>query len=241
MIHNETLSIKEYNKSTNKDLHTSSSSDPYKPYAALSILFLMISVTISGAFVIFILTHAQKKKNNKFIVTNINENYKTSEYKKSSKLFFNDMTNISDLDVSLLNIDQIAFKSNDSIIYDIKYIKNLNSSNSLYLVFNNLDGYIEKSGENKYLIFASTDKNEMVLGDYTEIWDEIKVIKYSKDFMKIKFGSDDDLPLGKISNIPVCIIIVKGVFEEDGKYYPQVLLHDCFYEHEEDINPLVVN
>ena len=117
------------------------------------------------------------------------------------------MTNISDFDVSLLNIDQIAFKSNDSIIYDIKYIKNLNSPNSLYLVFNGLDTYIEESGENKYLIFASTNKNEIVLGDYTEIWDEIKekielicgnkVMKYSKDFMKIKFESDEDFPLGK--------------------------------------------
>ena len=80
-------------------------------------------------------------------------------------------------------------------------------------VFNNLDAYLEKSGENKYLIFASTDKNKMVLEDYPEIWDEIKeqvelisgnkVIKYSKDFMKIKFESDDDLPLGKILHIPV--------------------------------------
>ena len=68
------------------------------------------------------------------------------------------MTNIGDFDLSLLNIDQIAFKRNDSIIYDIKYIKNLNGSNSLYLVFNNLDAYIEKSDENKYLVFASTGK-----------------------------------------------------------------------------------
>ena len=83
--------------------------------------------------------------------------------------FFNDMTNIGDFNLSLLNIDQIAFKSNDTMIYDIKYIKNLNSLNYLYLVFNNLDAYIEKSGENEYLIFASTDKNEMVLRDYTEI------------------------------------------------------------------------
>ena len=59
-------------------------------------------------------------------------------------------------------------------IYEIKYIKNLSGSNSLYLVFNNLDAYIEKSGKNKYLIFTSTDKNKMVLGDYTEIWNEIK-------------------------------------------------------------------
>ena len=54
--------------------------------------------------------------------------------------------------------------------------------------------------------------------------------------MKVKFESDDDFPLGKILNIPVSIIIVKGVLEEDSKYYPQVLSHDCFYE----LNPPVV-
>ena len=39
----------------------------------------------------------------------------------------------------------------------------------------------------------------------------------------------------------MCVIIISRVFEEGSKYYPQVLLHDCFYEHEEDINPLVAN
>ena len=58
--------------------------------------------------------------------------------------------------------------------------------------------------------------------------------------MKIKFESDDDLPLGKITNIPLCVIIVKGVFEEDSKYYPQVLLHEYFYEYEESIDSPVV-
>ena len=56
VIHNETLLIKEYNKSTNKDLN------PCKPYVALSVLFLMISVTISGAFVYFYLNSRPKKE-----------------------------------------------------------------------------------------------------------------------------------------------------------------------------------
>ena len=130
--------------------------------------------------------------------------------------FFNDMTNIKNFDPSLLNIDQVSFENNDSVIYEIEYFKNLDSSISLYLVFNNLDAYIEKSGENKYFIFASTDKNGKALENYTELWNEIKeqielisgngVIKYEKGFMKIKFGSNDDLPLAKILNIPVCII-----------------------------------
>ena len=48
--------------------------------------------------------------------------------------------------------------------------------------------------------------------------------------MKIKFESDDDLRLGKILNIPVCVIIVRSVFKENNNYYPQVFLHECFYE-----------
>ena len=72
--------------------------------------------------------------------------------------FFNDMANINDFDLGLLNIDELSFKSDELIKYDLKYIKNLNSLNSLYLVFNNLDAYIEKSSENRYLIYASTEK-----------------------------------------------------------------------------------
>ena len=48
----------------------------------------------------------------------------------------------------------------------------------------------------------------------------------------ITFEPDDDLPLGNILNIPVCVIIVRSVFQESNKYYPQVFLHECFYEYE---------
>ena len=62
ITHNKTLSIKEYNKSANKDLNTLSSSDPCKPYVALSILFLMIRVIISGASIYFYLNSRPKKE-----------------------------------------------------------------------------------------------------------------------------------------------------------------------------------
>ena len=160
------------------------------------------------------------------------------------------MTNINDSDLSLLNIDEALLKSNKLIMYNIKYIKNLNSSDFLYLVFNNLDAYIEKSSENRYLVFASTEKNTIMLKNHTELCDEIKeqiefitsdkVTKYSKDFMKIRFKTNDDLPVNKIINIPVCVVIVSSIFKEDNEYHPQVLLHDCFYEYEKHVNPLVV-
>ena len=39
--------------------------------------------------------------------------------------------------------------------------------------------------------------------------------------MKIQFNSDDDLPLNKILKLRISAIIIRAIFEEDGKYYPQ--------------------
>ena len=122
-------------------------------------------------------------------------------------------------------------------------MKSYDRASSLYLVFNNVDAYIDcNSTGDKYLIFAFTDKKREALEIYTELWDEIKdqielisdvrPTKYEKDFMKIKFESDDELLLGKILHIPVCVIIVRPVFRQSNKYYPQVFLHEYFYEYE---------
>ena len=48
--------------------------------------------------------------------------------------------------------------------------------------------------------------------------------------MKIEFNSDDNLPLNKTLNIRNMIIAIRSVFQEDNKYYPQVLLDECLYE-----------
>ena len=55
-------------------------------------------------------------------------------------------------------------------------------------------------------------------------------IEYKKDFIDVKLKSNDDLLLGKILIIPVCIIVVGSVLQKDNKFYPQVYLHECGYE-----------
>ena len=135
-----------------------------------------------------------------------------------------------------------------NVIYETEYFKNFDSANYLYLIFLNVDRYIEYNpteddSETKYLVFPSTDKNKEGLENYTELWNEVRnqiktisgdnPIEYGKDFIKAKFESNDDLPLGKILNIHVCIIVVKSVFQRDNNYYPQVLLYECLYEYEE--------
>ena len=54
--------------------------------------------------------------------------------------------------------------------------------------------------------------------------------EYKKDFMKIKFDSDDKLSLNKQLKFLSVTIVIRFVFEDDGKYYPQAFLDDCLYE-----------
>ena len=84
---------------------------------------------------------------------------------------------------------------------------------------------------------ALTDSNNDVLIKYAEVWRRIKnqikkinngsVGEYAKDYMKIKFDSDDNLPLNKFRALT---IIIRNIFEKDGKYYPQFFLDDCLCE-----------
>ena len=48
--------------------------------------------------------------------------------------------------------------------------------------------------------------------------------------MKIKFNSDDNLPLNKILKLHNLIIVVRSVFKEGGKYYSHVFVDDTLYK-----------
>ena len=131
------------------------------------------------------------------------------------------MINIKDFDPSLIKIDKKSFKNIG--IYYIGYItiksisdyENINSVYLLYLIIGEVDGFIEENNGNKYLTFPSTDKKK-VLEKYIKLWDEIKYHiqtinagksgEYDKDYMKIEFNSDDDLPLNKILKLPILTI-----------------------------------
>ena len=91
---------------------------------------------------------------------------------------------------------------------------------------------------NKYLVFDSTDENKELLKKYSDIWNGIRnkieavssgECDYEKDYMKIKFNSDDDLPLNKPLKFHMMTIIIRSVFEEDGKLYLQVFLDDTLF------------
>ena len=54
--------------------------------------------------------------------------------------------------------------------------------------------------------------------------------EYDKDYMKIKFSSDDDIPLNKILYCLTITVIIRCLFEKNGIYYPQVYLDECLYQ-----------
>ena len=50
---------------------------------------------------------------------------------------------------------------------------------------------------------------------------------YRKDWMKIKFNFDNDLLLDKPLKFHAMAIIIRTVFGDDGKLYPEVFLNDA--------------
>ena len=128
------------------------------------------------------------------------------------RTYFYDIIDLKDFDAKLLKIDKKSYKNIN--IYHIGYItikkiddyESIYSVNPLYLPIDYASGYIEEKNRNKYLIFDSVDENKEVLKNTQMFGMELKTKAingdtendYGKDYMKIKFKSDDDLPLNKL-------------------------------------------
>ena len=97
-------------------------------------------------------------------------------------------------------------------------------------------GHFEEKNENKYLVLDDVDENKELSKKYKEVWEGVKKkpetinggekIEYGKDF----FESNDDLPLNKPIKLCLLTIIIRSVFSEDGKFYPQLFTDDALYE-----------
>ena len=111
--------------------------------------------------------------------------------------------------------------------------------NPLYLIFKEINGYFEEINENKYLTLVPTNDNKGKIKTYEELWSKIRysirsITKNSNDYdekyMKIKFNLDYELPLNKTIDISSMTVVVRAVFHENNKYYPQVFLDEYLYK-----------
>ena len=101
-------------------------------------------------------------------------------------------------------------------------------------------GNFEENNENKYLVLDDVDENKEVSKKYEEVWEGIKreietinggkKLNMRKIFKKNRLESNDDLPLNKPIKLRLLTIIIRSFFSEDGKFYPQLFLHDALYE-----------
>ena len=114
----------------------------------------------------------------------------------------------------------------------------INRVNPLYLRIKDMKGQLKKGkGNNVWylIIFGDAD----VLKKIANIWKSIRakieenaggIVQYDKDYMKIKFESNDNLPTDNIVNMHQVTIIIRSVFAQNGKFYPQLFLDDALYE-----------
>ena len=159
--------------------------------------------------------------------------------KNQTYYFFDDMIDVKSFHSSLLKIDRKSRKGID--IYYIGYItinkfsgcENIHSVKPLYLIIHSDTGYFkDKSGE-KSIIIDSTEKYKEV---FSEIRPEIETVTggkklfYEKNYARIGVNTDDDLPLNKPLKFPTLTIIIRCVFQEGEKLYPQIYLEECLYE-----------
>ena len=101
----------------------------------------------------------------------------------------------------------------------------------MYLIINFATGF--KKNEEKYLILDSTEK-------YEELWSgirsEIEILNgggelvYKKNYSRNGINTDDHLPLNKPMNFLTLTIIIRCVFQEGEKLYPQIYLDEFLYE-----------
>ena len=163
--------------------------------------------------------------------------------KNRSYYFWNDQIWLDNFDPKNLKLDKQSYE--DMHIYYIGYVTkkpeyNIDSVNPLYLIIKGFEGYVEKNNDNKFLTIALTDNNNQVLVDYAKVWDGIleqiekinngKIKEWGKDYMKIKFNSDDDILLNKVINFRALTIVIRSIFENGDKYYPQIYLDNALVD-----------
>ena len=113
--------------------------------------------------------------------------------------FYKDMINLKHFGPNPLEVDKKSCKNIG--IHNIGYlaIKEIDEYESTYRVN---PSYLRVNHVgNKYLIFDTTDDNKELQKKYKDVWNRIKTkinainsgeCDYEKDYMKIKFNSDDD-------------------------------------------------
>ena len=94
------------------------------------------------------------------------------------------------------------------------------------------------AGEKNGVRYLKIDKGD-VLSKWNQVINGIRYhtgkisgeeVIYDIDYDKIKFLTDDSLPLGKLIYFPILTIAIRCVFRQNEIYYPQVYFDNVLYQ-----------
>ena len=164
--------------------------------------------------------------------------------KNRTYYFYNDIIDLDEFDGSKIKVDKKNFNDIDIYYLGYEYKKKItecneiNSVNPLYLRIKDMKGQFKKGkGDNVWylIIFGDAD----FLRKFANIWKSIRskieentggIVQYDKNYMKIKFESNDNLPIDNIINMHQVTTITRSVFVQNSKFYRQLFLDDALYE-----------
>ena len=95
---------------------------------------------------------------------------------------------------------------------------------------------LKKSNANKYLTQIPTDERKYKLKNYKEQWNSTRDLMKSKTnnsgyhdekYMEITFSSPNNLHLKETLKLYNMMIVIRSVFHEGNKYYPQFSINEC--------------
>ena len=111
------------------------------------------------------------------------------------------------------------------------------------MIINSVFATVSEENGAKYL---KIDKGDAMLKKIDQVFsgirfhnremDEVRVdfktpdVNFNDGYDKIKFLTDDSLPLDELIYFPTLTVIIRCVFKKDDIFYPQVYLHDAFYQ-----------
>ena len=156
------------------------------------------------------------------------------EIKNKTNYDADTISHTDDFDVNSL----VVSKKESRIGVNIYYTRcDLNLDNNtiipLYFFIYRLIGFIEEidGSSDKYLVVVSSLCNKNIINALDMVWSSIKNkinpgIKI-KDYDKVRFNSNIDLPVNTIIEFRSLLINVSCVIEKDNEYYPEIYLNKC--------------
>ena len=164
---------------------------------------------------------------------------KVREFKLDSTLWTTParIINLLDFNPEKLTIDQElnsihntpdASSKDLTDIYQVRY-----ENGGFYLTIDNIKGYFKLSdniGGILDMILTDDQKNK-----YHQVWKEVfKLVNDENGELKLHEKIrlfDRDLPIEKIFKIPSITIAIMSLIEKDNKFYLELALNHCLYDH----------